>query len=143
MQPNLPSNSDSDSPLSSSSSFMFMACLATNTIMYNYHQQNSDHPKPTFNPPIYSAMMTATGLLRFRVIGFHQCHDDHRQIGGGSVAGQKTTLRDELLAGEDDDATDVSFRPHKASGTRWKGFFELRKSHIGSKRVMGLDCDDE
>ncbi|KAL8251087.1 hypothetical protein R6Q59_034780 [Mikania micrantha] len=148
---------------------MFMACLATNTIMYNHHQQNSDHPKPTFNPPIsprisfsndfaesvhsrsqilkstrdYSAppvssdfefsvssnaMMTADELFfKGRLLPF-------KDAGGGSVSGQKTTLRDELLAGEDDDATGVSFRPPKASSTRWKGFLGLRKSHIGSKR---------
>ncbi|KAL8226553.1 hypothetical protein R6Q57_016385 [Mikania cordata] len=82
-------------------------------------------------------MMTADKLFfKGRLLPF-------KDAGGGSVAGQKTTLYDELLAGEDDDATDVSFRPHKTSGTRWKGFLGLRKSHIGSKREMGLDCDDE
>lgn len=55
----------------------------------------------------------------------------------GSVIGQKTTLRDELLAGEDDHSAGagVSLRPPKASTTRWKGFLGLRKSHIGSKRA--------
>ncbi|CAH1421086.1 unnamed protein product [Lactuca virosa] len=60
----------------------------------------------------------------------------------GSGIGQKTTLRDELLAGEDEDCNGGGggggsslFRPPKASsGTRWKGFLGLRKSHIGSKR---------
>ncbi|KAK3015771.1 hypothetical protein RJ639_005426 [Escallonia herrerae] len=48
---------------------------------------------------------------------------------------QKTTLREELLAGEEEDDA-VSLRPPKGSGsTRWKGFLGLKKSHIGSKKT--------
>lgn len=44
-----------------------------------------------------------------------------------------TTLRDELLAGEDGDGDGVAQgRPPK--GSKWKGFLGLRKSHIGSKK---------
>ncbi|KAI3785060.1 hypothetical protein L1987_44171 [Smallanthus sonchifolius] len=134
--------------------------------MYNH---NSDHPKPTFNPPVsprisfsndfaeslhsrpqilkptrdYTAplvssdfefsvsnnsMMTADELFfKGRLLPF-------KDAAAGSVVGQKTTLRDELLAGEEDYEAGVSFRPPKASSTRWKGFLGLRKSHIGSKR---------
>ncbi|KAL9998790.1 hypothetical protein Hdeb2414_s0016g00472711 [Helianthus debilis subsp. tardiflorus] len=153
---------------------MFMACNLNITIiiMYNnHHQQNSDHPKSTFNPPIsprisfsndfadavhsrqqtlkpsrdYHAppvssdfefsvsnnpMFTTADELFFkgRLLPF-------KDAASGAVVGQKTTLRDELLAGDDDDTAGVSFRPPKGgSGTRWKGFLGLRKSHIGSKR---------
>lgn len=44
----------------------------------------------------------------------------------------KTTLREELLSGHDDDDP-ISMRPPKGSN-RWKGFLGLRKSHIGSKK---------
>ncbi|KAK1433054.1 hypothetical protein QVD17_09960 [Tagetes erecta] len=142
-------------------SFTFMAYLTT-IIMYNHH--NSDHPKSTFNPPISprisfsndfaesihsrkptrdyhtppvssdfefsvsnNNMMTADELFfKGRLLPF-------KDVASGSV--KTTTLRDELLAGEDDDtAAGVSLRPPKASSTRWKGFLGLRKSHIGSKR---------
>nr|GEZ35934.1 hypothetical protein [Tanacetum cinerariifolium] len=53
----------------------------------------------------------------------------------GSVVGQKTTLRDELLAGEDDAC--VSLKPPK--GGRWKGFLGLRKSSIGSRKSDKVD----
>ncbi|GJY74297.1 hypothetical protein Tco_0478728 [Tanacetum coccineum] len=53
----------------------------------------------------------------------------------GSVVGQKTTLRDELLAGEDDAC--VSLKPPK--GARWKGFLGLRKSSIGSRKSDKVD----
>ncbi|GMI76881.1 hypothetical protein like AT5G66800 [Hibiscus trionum] len=47
------------------------------------------------------------------------------------------TLREELLAGEDDDDNGnltVTLSPPKGS-TRWKGFLGLKRSHIGSKKV--------
>ncbi|KAF7809823.1 uncharacterized protein G2W53_036566 [Senna tora] len=48
-----------------------------------------------------------------------------------------TTLREELLAVDDDDEgfQDFSLRPPKGSSTSWKGFLGLRKSHIGSKKA--------
>ncbi|KAK3416168.1 hypothetical protein EUGRSUZ_H02010 [Eucalyptus grandis] len=45
-----------------------------------------------------------------------------------------TTLREELLAGDDDSGCSASRRPPKGSG-RWKGFLGLRKSHIGSRKA--------
>ncbi|KAI6695241.1 hypothetical protein NL676_022951 [Syzygium grande] len=45
-----------------------------------------------------------------------------------------TTLREELLAGDEDTGCSASSRPPKGSG-RWKGFLGLRKSHIGSKKA--------
>ncbi|KAF8015631.1 hypothetical protein BT93_H1218 [Corymbia citriodora subsp. variegata] len=48
--------------------------------------------------------------------------------------GTTTTLREELLAGDEDSSCSASGRPPKASG-RWKGFLGLRKSHIGSKKA--------
>ncbi|KAI3726279.1 hypothetical protein L1987_66076 [Smallanthus sonchifolius] len=75
-----------------------------------------------------NSMMTADELFfKGRLLPF-------KDAAAGSGVGQKTTLRDELLAGEEDDGAGVSFRPPKASSTRWKGFLGLRKSHIGSKR---------
>lgn len=49
-----------------------------------------------------------------------------------------TTLREELLVGDDDEDKfqgSFSLRPPKGSSNRWKGFLGLRKSHIGSKKV--------
>ncbi|KAK8694735.1 hypothetical protein V6N13_072280 [Hibiscus sabdariffa] len=42
------------------------------------------------------------------------------------------TLREELLAGDDDD--NVTLTPPKGS-TRWKGFLGLKRTHIASKKV--------
>ncbi|KAJ8764449.1 hypothetical protein K2173_006189 [Erythroxylum novogranatense] len=42
------------------------------------------------------------------------------------------TIRDELLVDDDDD--EISRRPPKGS-TRWKGFLNLKRAHIGSKKV--------
>ncbi|KAJ7971583.1 SKI/DACH domain-containing protein 1 [Quillaja saponaria] len=47
-----------------------------------------------------------------------------------------TTLREELLVGDEDEDRDFSLRPPKGS-TRWKGLLGLRKSHIGSKKLAG------
>ncbi|WCJ31119.1 hypothetical protein M5689_012631 [Euphorbia peplus] len=48
---------------------------------------------------------------------------------------QRTTIRDELLAG-DDDHHQVSLRPPKgASSARWRGLLGLKRSHIGSKKI--------
>ncbi|CAK9166488.1 unnamed protein product [Ilex paraguariensis] len=46
----------------------------------------------------------------------------------------KTTLREELLAVDEDDSQ-ISVRPPKGSSTRWKGLLGLRKTHIGSKKT--------
>ncbi|KAJ7952866.1 SKI/DACH domain-containing protein 1 [Quillaja saponaria] len=45
-----------------------------------------------------------------------------------------TTLREELLAGDEDEDKDFSQRPPKGS-TRWKGLLGLKRSHIGSKKL--------
>ncbi|KAF5736136.1 hypothetical protein HS088_TW14G00271 [Tripterygium wilfordii] len=47
----------------------------------------------------------------------------------------KTTLREELLAGDDgdDDIMPSSLKPPKSS-TRWKGLLGLKRNHIGSSK---------
>ncbi|XP_061337769.1 uncharacterized protein LOC133284712 [Gastrolobium bilobum] len=50
-----------------------------------------------------------------------------------------TTLREELLVGDDDEYQGFSLRPPKGSSTKWKGFLGLRKSHVGSKKVDKIE----
>lgn len=42
--------------------------------------------------------------------------------------GQKNTLRDELLAQDEEEGDDFSLRPPKSSNNKWKGLLGLRKS---------------
>ncbi|XP_009590152.1 uncharacterized protein [Nicotiana tomentosiformis] len=74
-----------------------------------------------FNVSNYSMMSADELFFKGRLLPFKE-----------SVHSQKTTLRDELLNGDEDDA--FSLRPPK-SCTRWKGFLGLKKSHIASKKI--------
>lgn len=77
-----------------------------------------------FNVSNYSMMSADELFFKGRLLPFKEsCSNAHSQ---------KTTLRDELLNGDEDDA--FSLRPPK-SCTRWKGFLGLKKSHIGSRKV--------
>ncbi|XP_055805761.1 uncharacterized protein LOC129874493 [Solanum dulcamara] len=76
-----------------------------------------------FNVTNYSMMSADQLFSKGRLLPFKE-----------TCSHKTTTLRDELLH-EDKDDDVFSSRPPKTS-TRWKGLLGLKKSHIGSKKII-------
>ncbi|KAG9159343.1 hypothetical protein Leryth_017970 [Lithospermum erythrorhizon] len=107
---------------------------SSNTHHHNLHQQimrmaYRDAPVSSdfeFSVSNYSMMSADELFSQGKLLPFKETNQMQK--------GTTTTLRDELLAGENDEDGDFSMKPPKIS-TRWRGLLGLKKSNLGSKKV--------
>ncbi|XAR73980.1 hypothetical protein NMG60_11008124 [Bertholletia excelsa] len=106
---------------------------------HNHHHHHQNIVKSSGEAP-------ASSDFEFSVTGYSMMTADELFFKGrllpyrdNNRLQKPTTLREELMAGDDDDGG-FSLRPPKGSGsTRWKDILGLRKSHIGSRKPTKPD----
>ncbi|XP_059624727.1 uncharacterized protein LOC132267605 [Cornus florida] len=104
---------------------------------HSHHRERSSREAPVssdfeFSVTNYSMMSADELFFKGRLLPYKDCGSNHCQ---------KTTLRDELLVGDDDGdggTGKASMRPPKDS-TRWKELLGLKNTHIGSRKSAKND----
>lgn len=112
---------------------------------HNSHQHLRSEPPASsdfeFSVSNYNMISADELFFKGRILPFS--FKDKKKNTTSSKTLMQRTLRDELLADDDQDHDNIEFsvKPPKPSSSSngWKGFLGLRKSHIGSKKPEKTD----